>query len=206
VAYRGGLVDEAWIRGGVAAAIPVAALLVADFDSRHGRRGLAPGLLAISAAGVYLTVPDTEQAMVLLGAAVPVAVLAWPWAGARLGRAGAYASAGLFLWTVAAGGFARPSSIVGGAASLALLVAEPLGRMLSARQFGAIDGLPNRWWVTPIVAVVQAGLVLVAARVAGLRDSLAAAVLLAGGMLIVVAVVGAGLSGDEPPLSGDEPP
>lgn len=198
VAYRGGLVDETWIRGGVAAAIPVAAILVADFDSRHGRRGLPAGLLAISAAGVYATVPDTEQAMVVLGAAVPVAVLTWPWAGARLGRAGAYAAAGLFLWAVAAGGFGRDSSIVGGAASLALLVTEPLGRTVSSRRYGAIDRLPDRWWVTPLVGALHAGMVFVAARVAGLRPSLAGAVVLAGGMLVVAAVVGAGLSGDEP--------
>jgi hypothetical protein len=62
----------------VAVAAGVTGALLADFDRRWRSAGLAPPLLAISAFGVYATVPDVEAAVVVLGAALPLALLGWP--------------------------------------------------------------------------------------------------------------------------------
>jgi hypothetical protein len=62
----------------VAVAAVVAGALLADFDRRWRRHGLAPLLLAISAAGIYATVPDVEAPLVVLGASLPMALLGWP--------------------------------------------------------------------------------------------------------------------------------
>jgi hypothetical protein len=61
----------------VAVAAGAAGALLADFDRRWRWAGLAPPLLAISAFGLYATVPDVEAAVVVLGAALPLALLGW---------------------------------------------------------------------------------------------------------------------------------
>ena len=81
------------------AAAVVAGALLADFDRRR-RDGLALPLWAVTVAGVWATVPDVEAAVVVLGAALPPALLGWPGPLARgglvtLGLAGSLASAGL---------------------------------------------------------------------------------------------------------------
>ena len=86
---------------------------VASFDCRHGRRGLSPPLFALAVVGLYFTVPDTEHALVLLGAALPLAVSSWPWPLARLGSGGAYAAVGLLAWTAATDGIGRLGAIIG---------------------------------------------------------------------------------------------
>src|SRR4029450_3838516 len=113
---------------GMAVAAVLAGAVLAGFDRRWRGRGLAPPLLAISAAGVYACVPDVEGALVVLGVTLPMTLLGWPWPpglprrtdGAghvdaataaqppSLGVGGALAVAGLLVWTVATGGGRRP--------------------------------------------------------------------------------------------------
>src|SRR5690606_32918712 len=83
--------------------------------------GVGPVLVAVTVAGVYLTVPDTEMATVLLGAALPAAALGWPFAWGRLGGGGALATVAVVAWTVALDGRGRLGSVVGGVACLGLL-------------------------------------------------------------------------------------
>jgi hypothetical protein len=167
---------------------------VASFDARHGARGLGPPLFALAAAGVYFTVPDTEHALVLLGAALPLVLSSWPLPLTRLGSGGAYAATGLLAWTTATDGVARPASIVGGMASLGLLVAEPVGRAIGRSGAGLgprpspIDHLRNTWVAALWIGVAQLCIVLVTSRVAGLRDELAPAVLISAGVLTSVAI------------------
>jgi hypothetical protein len=78
-------------------------------------------LLAITLVGLFYTVPDTGDAVVLLGVALPVAALGWPWVVARLGAGGSFAIAGLLAW-VAAWRALRPR-----------LLFDPVGRLLAAR-------------------------------------------------------------------------
>ena len=175
VVARSGLTADDWTRAFVAAAIVVGGFLSADFDARWRRQGFGPVLLAISVAGVYTTVPDTEQAMVALGAAAPLALMGWPWPIGSLGWAGAYAAAGSLLWVVAAGGVGRSSSVVGGVACLGLLGVEPVARRLDPARRSVLECLPSGRSGAFAVALVHLGLVYVAARVAGLRPTVAQA-------------------------------
>jgi hypothetical protein len=150
----------------------------------------------VSIVGLYATVPDTELVLVLLGAAIPITLLAWPRVRARLGAGGAYASIGLFLWIATLEGAGRPGSTVGGVAALALLVTEPVGRLLAPRL--AVDWLPRRSSPGRVnggtLVLAQALLAAYAARVAGLVDDPLLAVILTLPAVGVGIAVGARLS------------
>jgi hypothetical protein len=168
---------------------------VASFDARHSARGLGPPLFALATAGVYFTVPDTEHALVLIGAALPLALSSWPVPLTRLGSGGAYAATGLLAWTAATDGVARPASIVGGMASLGLLLAEPVGRAIGrpglrpGARPSPIDHLPKTRLAALWIGVAQLCIVLITSRVAGLRGQLASAVLISASVLTTVAIV-----------------
>lgn len=181
VAYETGLVDLDWVLAAVAAGTLAGGVLTATAEQRPGWLGLGPPLLALSAVGVYFTVPDTEEAMVLLAVAGPLAVLGWPLRLISLGTGGSMAAAGVVCWTVAAGGHGRLSSVVGGLACFGLLVIEPVGRWAVSRRAGS-PPVPG----PPAVAVLAAhlGVVYVASRVVGLRRSLSEAVVLAAGLAV----------------------
>jgi hypothetical protein len=178
LASRGDLVEADWIRILVVAATVVGGTLVADFDRRWRHAGFPPVLLAVSVVGVYFSVPDTEQASVLLGATLPMVLLGWPRALAGLGSAGAYSAVGLLVWTTAAGGWARPSSIVGGIACLGLMVVEPLARAVRPHVSSVLDAVGRRWWGVAPVAASHLLLVYVASRWAGLQPAVDGAVLI----------------------------
>ncbi len=185
----------------------LAGTAVGDFDRRGARRGLGPLLLLVSIAGLYTTVPDTELALVLFGAAIPISLLAWPRARARLGSGGAYAAIGLFLWVATIEGSGRAGSIVGAVATLALLVLEPLGRLIAPRL--TVPRLPpflTDARVTPGLLVGgQLLLVAWAARVAGLADDPIVALVLALPVLAVGIAVGVAAS-VEPLKAGEHRP
>jgi hypothetical protein len=168
----------------VALVMVVGGWLLADFDRRWRGDGLGPVLVAVSAAGIYATVPDTEQALVALGVAVPLAALGWPLPLAALGRAGAFAATGVLLWVTATGGAGRASSVVGGVACLGLLAVEPLARRLQPGHRSVLEALPGGRWRVPAATAVHLGLVYLASRVAGLRPTVTQAALLAAAVLI----------------------
>jgi len=176
VVSRSGLVLDRWAEVLVGAAIVLGGWLVAAVDARWRRHGLGPVLLAISVAGIYTCVPDTEQALVALGAALPLALLGWPWPLAALGRAGGYAATGAMLWVVAAGGASRGSAVVGGVACLGLFAVEPAARLLQLGRTGARENLLRGRRAAAALTAGHLGVVCVAARVAGLRPSVAQAV------------------------------
>jgi hypothetical protein len=190
VATRAGLVPVTWIRLLVGATIVVGALLVDDFDARWQQLGAGPVLVALTAGGVYATVPDTEAALVLLGVALPLALLGVPWPLAALGRAGSCVMLGVVVWTAAAGGFGRRSSIVGAVASLGLLVVEPAGRWLAGARNGPFVRFARRWSAVAVLVAVHLVLVLFASRVAGLRRTAEEAAVLAAGALAAAVGVG----------------
>jgi hypothetical protein len=167
--------------------VAAAGALPADFDRRRAD-GLALPLWAVTVAGVWATVPDVESAVVVLGAALPPALLGWPGPLARsglvsLGVAGSLAGAALLVWVVATDGAGRPGSMVGGLACLGVLGVEPLARRLGGRGPG---GPP-----LPAVALLAAHLVLVAfaSRVVGRRETVAEALPLAVAELVVALAV-----------------
>ncbi len=170
----------------------IAGTTTADFDRRTARHGLGPVLMLVSIGGLYTTVPDTELALVVLGAAIPVTLLAWPRAWARLGAGGAYAAIGLYVWVATVEGAGRTGSIVGAVAVLALLVLEPIGRLVGPRV--PVERLPpilTTARVTPYTLVVaQLLLVAWASRVAGLADDPITALVLALPALVLGLGVG----------------
>lgn len=179
VTWGPGLALGPWWRPPLLVAVVLAGLLMADLDDRWGQQGLGLPLLAITLAGAYATVPDTEQALVALGAVLPMTLLAWPWPLASLGRGGALATAGVVLWVVAAGGAGRGSAVVGGVACLGLLAVEPVARLLDPAHDSVLECLPGGRPRAVLAAVLQLGLAFIGARVVGLQPTVPAAVAVA---------------------------
>jgi hypothetical protein len=189
LATESGPTDEQWVQVVVGVTALVGGAALASFDQRWRRHGLGLPLVALWALGAYVTLPDTEGALAILGATSVVALAAWPARVSSLGSVGALPLAGLIAWNAAFGGFGRPSSIVGAVACVGLLVIEPATRALLRSGPGPIDTLVRpkaaQWWTLPAVAVVQLALVFIAARVAGLGHSLqrAAVIVVAEGVI-----------------------
>jgi hypothetical protein len=173
-----GLVNEADALWVVALATVAGAALIPDIDDRGARLGVGPVLYAVSAVGMYETVPDPKLALALIGVALPLLVLGWPIPFARLGGAGASVAAGALAWAAAIGGTGRLSAVYGGVACLGILVAEPAARLLARSSSPALNLLPVRPSSTVFLAIAQTGVVYVPSRVGGLnRDPLTAGVI-----------------------------
>jgi hypothetical protein len=189
IAFRGELVSTLWARVFVMTVISVGAILVADFDDSWRRD--APGLLlfAITAIGVYTTVPDTELVAAVLGASLPLALLGWPSRVATLGRSGAAAAVALLMWVAAAGGEGRPASIMPAAACLGLLVGSPVGRLLFPRAGDRLRLARGPLLLSLVISHVV--IVLVASRVGGQVSVPVAAAAFAAVMGLAAVVIGA---------------
>jgi hypothetical protein len=179
----------AWVAPVTVAAVVVACPLVADFERRFSPAGWPMALYAVSVVGVYFTVPDTERAVVLLGVAIPLVFVAWPIVLAPLGPSGSYAAIGVLLWVAATESRGRGASLIGAVGCLGLLVAEPLARALGRGRYTLLGALPRRTWSFVTVGALQLGLVYIASRVAGLRTSVAEAVLIVGFELALATAV-----------------
>jgi hypothetical protein len=177
---RAGLPDIAWVRISAPLVVALAGVTLRWWTDDEAGKYFGP-LFAITAFGIWTTVPDTESARVLLGAAIPMAFGTLRPIGARIYGPGAFALTGLAVWVVARGGEPRPASIIGGWACLGILVALPLLVRLRPR--------PDvKMW---IVVVAHAFTVLLASRVIGLQDSVG--VSLAGVSILVIVLAGIGL-------------
>ncbi len=135
-----------------------------------------PLLLAIGACGVYVCVPDTEAPKALLGAVLATALIGL--AVEVVPTLGSAALTGVFAWVVAFGGFGRPGSVVGGMACLGVVVLVPALRRLARSRDGVIA-----------LIVVQCALVAFVARVAGLEQDAAPALLLSASAFVAAGVV-----------------
>jgi hypothetical protein len=173
-----GLPDVSWVEPLVVFTVVVGGTLVADFDRRHHQRGWSVVMYAVSVAGVYFTVPDTERALVLLGASLPLLLLGWPVALASLGTTGAYPAVGALAWMAAVEGRGRPGAIVAGVACLGLFLVEPLVRLLKLGAATVFETLPQRSWAVIPVVAAHLAFVFVASRVAGVRTEVGEAVAL----------------------------
>jgi hypothetical protein len=187
--------EPGWVQPLVAVSAAVGGALVADIDRYQQRRGFGPTLLVITIAGVYATVPDTEHARVLLGAALPLLFCGFPTPIASLGTPGAAMATGLTLWVAAVDGAARPTAVIGAVGAFALLFAEPAGRRLlagarHARAKTRQHNLTRHLVVVVDVMLVHALCVIWAARVAGFVDNTVASVLLLVPMAALALVVG----------------
>ena len=165
----------AWFQVLVAVAVAGGGALAAATDTAWRDEAAAPILLAVTAAGTYAAVPDTELALAVVGVALWFAVLAFPWPLARLGAGGAAGAVALVVWAAAFGARGRPAALVGAVACLGLLAVLPLGARLGAGMGSALDGAGLRARVV-VLGVVQVAVALLAARTAGLQSSVAKAV------------------------------
>jgi hypothetical protein len=158
-----------WARGLAFLAVLVGGPTTTAVDRRLPTVTFA--LLAVSALGVYATVPDTEQAHALVGGLLPVAAVAFV-ASRSPEPVGPSVSASLLAWVALVGGVGRPGAVVGAVGCLGVFALGPLSRRANAVR----------------VAVVHVVVVALASRVAGLRQSAwtAAAILVP---VIVVAAV-----------------
>ncbi len=179
---RGGFADIGWLL----ILAPIATILIgsalAAWASRLPQDVLGI-MMAISAFGIWVTVPETETARAMLGASLPLALATLPPIHAKLRFSGAFALAGILVWVAATGGEAREASIIGGWACIGAIAILPLYGSRAARWVGK----------RRIVTVLFHGLlVAVASRVIGLWESGGLA-LLAVAALFVVAYFALGL-------------
>jgi hypothetical protein len=182
----------AWVRGLVVAGVLLGGSAASRTDDAWGATGLPPVLYAVTAAGVFVAVPDTEEAAALLGASVPAALAAWPFGRARLGSTGAATATALLVWVAAVGARGRPPSIVGAAACLGLLVTLAAGRCLA--RLSGWSGTPQSAPRPVMLLVAHTAVVALASRVAGVSSELevAAPVAAAAGVAAVAGAVAGG--------------
>ena len=186
IGFASGLAtDPTWIPLVAVGAVALAAPAMARFDRRWGTSGLPPVMLAVSVGGLFYTLPDPEEAAILLGVSLPLALLATPPVRRAYGPAGSWVVAGLFVWAVAAGGYGRASAVFGGIACLSLFLSAPIADLVRPHR-----DPPSRGGA---LIAVHAIIVLLAARVAGLQDNGVSAVaiaiaVIAGGATAVWAI------------------
>jgi len=161
VGWRGGLADIDWLPWLAPVAIVIAGLALSAWSLRLPHNLLGP-MIAISVFGIWVTVPETEHARVLLGVAVPMAFATLRPTHAQISTAGAFALAGMVVWVAAIGGDARPGSIIGAWASLGLVAILPLVQPNVSKLVKE-----HRWWVIGSHAVF----VVIASRLIGLWES-----------------------------------
>lgn len=125
VATRGGLLPEIWVMvGGVVMTLVTERLLV-GLTRSPSLRSITGPLIAITAFGIWTTVPNTDVPRALVGVAIPLAA-ATMWGRTQLSPRGAPAIAATLAWAAAVGGSDRPGSIVGAWACLGLIALVPL--------------------------------------------------------------------------------
>jgi hypothetical protein len=166
-----GSAAASWIRTLVVVTVAVGGTLVADFDHHYHATGWSVVLYAVSVLGLYSTVPDTERALVLLGACLPLMLLGWPVPVGSFGTTGSYAAVGVFAWVAAFEGVGRRSSVIGGVTCLGLFLIEPVFRLLKLQAPTMFDKLPKTPLSVVPVAAAHAVLVAAASRMAGLRPT-----------------------------------
>jgi hypothetical protein len=162
-----GIPDVSWMKPLIVVTIVLGGTAVGSFDERWRASTFGPVLLPMCVAGVYLTVPDTEHLLVLVGVAIAVPILGWPFPLASLGRPGAYGAIALLMWAAAVDGTGRPASVIGASACFGFFVAEAIVRYVTRRELD-LDRIPHVVRVVPY-AVAHGAVVYVGSRVAGLR-------------------------------------
>ncbi len=138
--------------------------------------GLVGPLVAISIAGAWVTVPETDEFTVILGAALPLAFVTLRPIQSRALATGAFVLAGLFALLVLGGGEPRPWTMLSSWATIAPL---PL--------IAALSGFRSRELPSWVVLTVHVIYVAAITRVADYTES--AFVVLAGFIVLISLVV-----------------
>jgi hypothetical protein len=160
VTVRGGLPGTPWIQLLAPLAIIAFGYWIASWGSNTHRHLLGP-LFAISAFGVWTTVPDTDSARVLIGVALPMLLATLPFSDLRISSIGAYPLAAIVVWAAATGGEPRHGSIIGAWGCFGLLAILP---------WLHDNGADTPRW---LIMTMHSLLVLLASRLFGLWESAA---------------------------------
>ncbi len=162
VSSRSDIADARWIN----LTLPVVAVglgLALHYWKQASHRHLLGILFAISAFGIWTTVPETEGARVLLGVAVPLSLATVKGIDGRIVAPGAFSLGAMVVWVAGSGGADRPGSIVGAIGAMGILALLPLLPRGHAR-------------ISPwLILGTHSLLVLVAARFFGLMEDAAPA-------------------------------
>ncbi|MEM9713236.1 MAG: hypothetical protein AAGA17_13550 [Actinomycetota bacterium] len=153
----------------VAGAI-VATAAIDELDA--ARPGLFPLLLVVSIAGIWATLPDTEEATAALGGAIVIALLSLR-ARLRADRLGTVVALAAIVIVIGLGGAARDGAIVGSTIALASVAGAPAAARWTGRQ-------PSGAAVVAVHLVVVA----IATRVGGLRADALGATAIGGAALL----------------------
>ena len=137
--------------------------------------GLVGPLVAISIAGAWVTVPETDDFTVILGVALPLAVVTLRPIQSRASATGAFVLAGLFVMLVLGGGEPRPWTIL---ASWAAIAPIPV--------VAALGGLRSRGSSSWVLFAVHVVYVAVMTRVADYTES---ALVVAVGFVVLISLV-----------------
>jgi hypothetical protein len=148
-------------------------------ESDRGAPRVLPVLLAMTALGMYSTTPDTERTRVMAGALAGVLLLVLD-RRLRSNVAGTAATAALLVWAATLDGYPRRGAVVGALACFGVAV------LLAVVQR---TRMARRTIPIAVVLVVHAGIVVVAARVAGLRSEAIAALAIAVPTWVIGALV-----------------
>lgn len=172
----------------LAAMVVVAAPALGEVTVARGP-ALAAALLAVSVAGIWASVPDTEE-ILLFGGALALPLLVTVASGLDQLDVGwtlatTAAVVGPVLWAAVLGGRGRPGSMVGGVACLGLLLVEPLARRITR----TTDSTRTPAALVGVLLVVQVAVVTTTARVAAAYAAVAPAVLVSTGALVTALAV-----------------
>jgi hypothetical protein len=181
IAFGSALPDPLWARLFAGAMTVIGTRLIGDVEERTAERGLGPVLLAVTAFGLYESVPDPDFALLLVGAALPTALFGWPVPIARLGGVGAAVGSGFLAWAGAVGGRGLLSAVIAGAACLGLFILDPLAVWF--RSPSLLAALPARRWTAPATGAFQLALAAASSRLVLARNPGAAAAVACGGVL-----------------------
>ncbi len=182
VALPGALLVAASLEGDVPRATALVTVLagsaaIAEWPQWDAVQSVGPVMLAITIFGTYVTTPDTEHTVVVLGVALAVGVTGWPIRATRVGGAGGAAFVGLVAWLAATDGAARPGAVVGASACVGAFVFPPFLRWLGTF---AQRARPRTAPVALTVLGTHCVVVALCSRVAGLEQSALAALVVVG--------------------------
>lgn len=149
---------------------------------RESPSALVPAMFALTVLGVWGTTPDTERAVVMMGASTPLVLGALVRPSSARGVLWPYMACGALSWAVITDGLGRMGSIVGAFGTLGMLVIAPAIGLLAGRE-GPL-GVRLSW----ALLALQVALVMATGRGPGRVYDPGVALALAMGLWVVAGV------------------